>query len=77
MRPAREVTPASVDELAAAVRRAAEDGMPVKAVGTGHSFTSIAATDGLLVRPGLLTGTFGLACARGELNPHALSGTRT
>jgi FAD-linked oxidoreductase len=56
VRPARETTPASVDELAAAVRRAAEDGMPVKAVGTGHSFTSIASTDGLLIRPGLLTG---------------------
>ncbi|WP_037857471.1 D-arabinono-1,4-lactone oxidase [Streptomyces sp. NRRL S-340] len=59
-RPAREVTPASVDELAAAVRRAAEDGLPVKAVGTGHSFTSIAATDGVLVRPRLLTGIRGI-----------------
>ncbi|MFB7596215.1 D-arabinono-1,4-lactone oxidase [Streptomyces sp. NPDC056160] len=59
-RPAREVTPASVEELAAAVRRAAEDGLPVKAVGTGHSFTSIAATDGLLVRPQLLTGIRGI-----------------
>lgn len=55
-RPAREVTPASVDELAAAVRAAAEDGLKVKAVGTGHSFTSIAATDGVLIRPQLLTG---------------------
>ncbi|MCK1820426.1 FAD-binding protein [Streptomyces sp. XM83C] len=55
-RPAREVTPASVDELAAAVRQAAEDGLRVKAVGTGHSFTSIAATDGVLIRPQLLTG---------------------
>ncbi|MFJ7296418.1 D-arabinono-1,4-lactone oxidase [Streptomyces collinus] len=55
-RPAREVTPASVDELAAAVRRAAEDGLKVKAVGAGHSFTSIAATDGMLIRPQLLTG---------------------
>ncbi|MGW2884879.1 D-arabinono-1,4-lactone oxidase [Streptomyces griseoruber] len=55
-RPAREVMPASVDELAAAVRRAAEDGLKVKAVGTGHSFTSIAATDGVLIRPQLLTG---------------------
>ncbi|ANH93910.1 FAD-linked oxidoreductase [Streptomyces sp. SAT1] len=59
-RPAREVTPASVEELAAAVRRAAEDGLPVKAVGTGHSFTAIAATDGLLVRPRLLTGIRGI-----------------
>ncbi|MFF0854490.1 D-arabinono-1,4-lactone oxidase [Streptomyces sp. NPDC003280] len=55
-RPAREVAPASVEELAAAVRRAAEDGLKVKAVGTGHSFTSIAATDGVLIRPRLLTG---------------------
>ncbi|MGW2521372.1 D-arabinono-1,4-lactone oxidase [Streptomyces sp. NPDC001617] len=55
-RPAREVTPASVEELAAAVRKAGEDGLTVKAVGTGHSFTSIAATDGVLIRPQLLTG---------------------
>ncbi|MFI8826734.1 D-arabinono-1,4-lactone oxidase [Streptomyces sp. NPDC053431] len=55
-RPVREVSPASAEELADAVRRAAEDGLRVKTVGTGHSFTSIAATDGVLVRPGLLTG---------------------
>ncbi|MQY38400.1 L-gulono-1,4-lactone dehydrogenase [Streptomyces sp. RB17] len=55
-RPARQVAPASVQELAAVVRRAAEDGLKVKAVGTGHSFTSIAATDGVLIRPQLLTG---------------------
>ncbi|MFE6532445.1 D-arabinono-1,4-lactone oxidase [Streptomyces rochei] len=56
VRPAREVTPASVEELSEAVRAAAAEGLRVKAVGTGHSFTSIAATDGLLIRPGLLTG---------------------
>ncbi|MGW2202846.1 D-arabinono-1,4-lactone oxidase [Streptomyces sp. NPDC001774] len=55
-RPAREVTPASADELADAVRQAAADGLRVKTVGTGHSFTSIAATDGVLIRPDLLTG---------------------
>ncbi|MFE2596856.1 D-arabinono-1,4-lactone oxidase [Streptomyces sp. NPDC059396] len=55
-RPARAVSPASVEELTEAVRRAAEDGLKVKAVGTGHSFTATAATDGLLVRPDLLTG---------------------
>ncbi|MEU7058831.1 D-arabinono-1,4-lactone oxidase [Streptomyces sp. NPDC046197] len=55
-RPAREVTPASVEELAAAVRKAAEDDLKVKAVGTGHSFTAVAATDGVLIRPQLLTG---------------------
>ncbi|WP_420035973.1 D-arabinono-1,4-lactone oxidase [Streptomyces sp. cg28] len=55
-RPVREVTPASVEELTAAVRAAAEDGLKVKAVGTGHSFTAAAATDGVLIRPQLLTG---------------------
>ncbi|KOV69140.1 D-arabinono-1,4-lactone oxidase [Streptomyces sp. MMG1121] len=55
-RPARQVAPASVEELAEAMRRAREDGLKVKAVGTGHSFTSIAATDGVLIRPQLLTG---------------------
>ena len=50
-RPVREVTPATVEELAAAVRRAAEDDLRVKAVGTGHSFTAAAATDGVLIRP--------------------------
>ncbi|AYL39124.1 MULTISPECIES: D-arabinono-1,4-lactone oxidase [Streptomyces] len=70
-RPAREVAPASVDELAAAVRRAAEDGMPVKAVGTGHSFTSIAATDGLLVRPHLLTGIRDIDRAAGTVTVEA------
>ncbi|MGW0905414.1 D-arabinono-1,4-lactone oxidase [Streptomyces sp. NPDC002853] len=55
-RPAREVTPASVDELSAALRAAREDGLRAKPVGTGHSFTATAATDGLLIRPELLTG---------------------
>ncbi|WP_028798070.1 D-arabinono-1,4-lactone oxidase [Streptomyces purpureus] len=55
-RPVREAAPASADELAETVRRAAEDGLRVKTVGTGHSFTAIAATDGLLIRPELLTG---------------------
>ncbi|MET9045433.1 D-arabinono-1,4-lactone oxidase [Streptomyces sp. NPDC004362] len=54
--PVREVVPASVEELSAAVRKAAEDGLRVKAVGTGHSFTAAAATDGVLIRPQLLTG---------------------
>lgn len=55
-RPVREARPASVQELSDAVRTAAEEGLRVKTVGTGHSFTSIAATDGVLIRPDLLTG---------------------
>jgi FAD-linked oxidoreductase len=54
--PAREEAPASAEELAAVIRRAAEDGLKVKAAGSGHSFTSIAATDGVLIRPHLLSG---------------------
>ncbi|MFD9407302.1 D-arabinono-1,4-lactone oxidase [Streptomyces sp. NPDC059989] len=54
--PVRTVAPASVGELQEAVRRAAEQGLRVKAVGTGHSFTAAAATDGVLVRPQALAG---------------------
>ncbi|MCX4696544.1 D-arabinono-1,4-lactone oxidase [Streptomyces sp. NBC_01408] len=54
--PARTVTPRSVGELQEAVRRAAEQGLRVKAVGTGHSFTAAAATDGVLVHPQALSG---------------------
>ncbi|MER5772089.1 D-arabinono-1,4-lactone oxidase [Streptomyces sp. NPDC001985] len=59
-RPAREVSPASAGEVADAVRGAAEAGLRVKTAGTGHSFTAIAATDGLLIRPDLLTGIRGI-----------------
>ncbi|MGH3738907.1 MAG: D-arabinono-1,4-lactone oxidase [Micromonosporaceae bacterium] len=45
----RVARPASRDELVAAVRDAAADGLPLKPVGAGHSFTSIAATDGVRV----------------------------
>ncbi|PRH80999.1 FAD-linked oxidoreductase [Streptomyces solincola] len=55
-RPEREARPASVEELADTVRTAAAEGLRVKTVGTGHSFTAIAATDGVLIRPDLLTG---------------------
>ncbi|GGX35627.1 FAD-linked oxidoreductase [Streptomyces chryseus] len=50
------MTPASAEELADAVRAAAADGLKVKPVGTGHSFTAAAVTDGVLIRPDLLTG---------------------
>ncbi|MFC9862645.1 MULTISPECIES: D-arabinono-1,4-lactone oxidase [unclassified Streptomyces] len=55
-RPVRTVSPASVDELAETLRGAREDGLKVKPAGTGHSFTAAAATDGVLIRPDLLTG---------------------
>ncbi|MGE7385736.1 D-arabinono-1,4-lactone oxidase [Streptomyces sp. NPDC004126] len=65
--PARVVTPASVGELQEAVRRAAEEGLRVKAVGTGHSFTAAAATDGVLVRPQALSGILSLDRAAGTV----------
>ncbi|WP_190190419.1 D-arabinono-1,4-lactone oxidase [Streptomyces minutiscleroticus] len=70
-RPARVAAPASVDELAAAVRAAAEDGLRVKAVGSGHSFTAAAATDGLLIRPDLLTGIRRIDRAAGTVTVEA------
>ena len=36
-------------EVAAAVVRARERGLPVRAVGSGHSFTDIACTDGVML----------------------------
>lgn len=70
-RPAREVTPASAGELAEAVRRAAEDGLKVKPAGTGHSFTAAAATDGVLIRPDLLTGIRDVDRAAGTVTVEA------
>jgi len=55
-RPVRSVAPASTAELARIVRSAAAEGIPVKAVGAGHSFTAAAATEGVLIRPDRLTG---------------------
>src|SRR4051794_29271743 len=47
--PAQVVRPTSEDELAHAVADAAARGLRVRAVGSGHSFTDIACTDGMLV----------------------------
>jgi FAD-linked oxidoreductase len=52
----RVVVPRSTDEVAAAVREAAEDGLTVRMTGTGHSFTGAALTDGVRLAPGGLTG---------------------
>jgi L-gulonolactone oxidase len=48
--PARIESPASEEELVAVVKRAAERDQRVKVVGSGHSFTAIALTDGRLVK---------------------------
>jgi FAD-linked oxidoreductase len=55
-RPAEIRTPGSVADVAEAVRDAAKGGRRVRMVGTGHSFTGIALTDGIMLRPDALTG---------------------
>ena len=44
--PARWARPGSVAEISAAVQDAASSGLPVRALGSGHSFTPIASCDG-------------------------------
>ncbi|MET0930325.1 MAG: FAD-binding protein, partial [Aeromicrobium sp.] len=48
--PVRIAHPASTAEVVTIVREAVAAGLPVKAVGASHSFTAIAATDGVLLR---------------------------
>src|SRR3954469_17056837 len=45
--PQRVACPADQDELTETVRSAAGDGLQVRAVGAGHSFTPVAASDGV------------------------------
>ncbi|MGO3815300.1 MAG: FAD-binding protein, partial [Cellulosimicrobium funkei] len=47
--PRRRASPRDEAELGGLVARAAAEGLPVRAVGAGHSFTPAAVTDGLLL----------------------------
>ncbi|QNS02970.1 D-arabinono-1,4-lactone oxidase [Streptomyces xanthii] len=47
--PARIERPANEEQLSEAVARAAREGLPVRPVGSGHSFTDTCLTDGVLV----------------------------
>ena len=49
--PRRVLTPRTAGEVAEAVTQAAQDGLPVRMAGSGHSFTPVAATSGVLLRP--------------------------
>src|SRR4051812_7593631 len=55
-RPVEVATPQRPDDVSAAILRAGARGLPVKAVGAGHSFTAVAVTDGLQLRLDKLTG---------------------
>ncbi|WP_137725343.1 D-arabinono-1,4-lactone oxidase [Prescottella subtropica] len=54
--PRRFATPRSVAELGMLTADATEQGLRVKAVGAGHSFTGVAVTDGVLVNLDNLSG---------------------
>jgi FAD-linked oxidoreductase len=48
-RPVAVVHPGSIEEIAAAIGRAARNGLGVRVAGAGHSFSDIACTDGLQI----------------------------
>jgi len=70
----RAVTPGSVDEIVAEVRRAADRGETVKVAGTGHSFTGIARPEHTLLLPGGLAGI--TSVDREAMTVTALAGTQ-
>src|SRR5215469_7345323 len=47
--PARWRRPTDTAQISAAIKDAEQDGLTVRAIGSGHSFTDIAATDGMAV----------------------------
>ena len=71
--PTQELTPHDADEVADAVVAARHQNLTVKMPGTGHSFTDIAVTDGLLLRPDSLRGIVGVD--QDAMTVTALAGT--
>ncbi|WP_375497536.1 D-arabinono-1,4-lactone oxidase [uncultured Jatrophihabitans sp.] len=67
-------TPATVGELQRVVAGAAERGQRVKAIGAGHSFTAIGATDGIQLRLHRMSGVVHADRASGLVT--VLAGTR-
>jgi FAD/FMN-containing dehydrogenase len=57
--PAYTVRPRTEQEVLDVVRFAIREGLPVRAVGAGHSFTPVVATGGILVETDALTGVTG------------------
>ncbi|MDZ8172072.1 D-arabinono-1,4-lactone oxidase [Microbacterium xanthum] len=74
VRPQRMEFPRTVGAVARAVTAAKQRGMPVKAVGAGHSFTGIAVAPGVLLDLTDLTGLVSVDVARGRAT--FLAGTR-
>jgi L-gulonolactone oxidase len=55
-RPSEAHTPSGAAEIVSLVHRARELGTTIKMPGTGHSFTGIAAPEGILLEPGAMSG---------------------
>ena len=72
--PAAVEQPSTVEELQDAVGKAVASGRRVKPVGAGHSFTSIAETDGVQLRLDRLAGIVDADPAAGQVT--VLAGTR-
>jgi len=64
-------TPRDVEEVSLLVKRAGANGQRVKAVGSGHSFTAAAVTDGVLVRLDNITGPRDMDAATGRVTVNA------
>jgi FAD-linked oxidoreductase len=69
--PRRELTPRSAAEVAAAVTEAGRDGLTVRMTGSGHSFTPVALTDGVLLRPDGLRAVRSVDPAAGQVTVEA------
>ena len=72
--PRHVASPASEDELAATVRDATRRGLSVRAAGSGHSFTPVVATSGVLIDTGGLSGL--LAVDHEAMRVTAAAGTK-
>jgi FAD-linked oxidoreductase len=57
--PARRAWPRSTEEIGHAITAAAKDGLTVRALGSGHSFTAAAATSGVALDLSVWTGIIG------------------
>ena len=69
--PARVSTPCSAEEVAEAITLAALDGLSVRMTGSGHSFTPVAVTTGVMLRPGGLRAVRAVDPVAGEITVEA------
>ena len=69
--PRRVIMPRSAEEVAEAVKLATLDGLRVRMAGSGHSFTPVAVTDGVLLRPGGLRAVRAVDEAAGQVTVEA------